>query len=162
MRGSSEPTESWKMICISRRVSFSSERESAVRSAPSKKICPSVGSISRMQRPPERRLAAARLADEPERLAAPDLQVDAVDRLHVADGALEEPLADGKVLPQPVGGEQDVGRSGLGGAVRAAVAHPVTASGAVAVRRPRSQSQHADSCSSTVKSGGCSSQCSNA
>ena len=47
MRGSSEPTESWKMICMSRRFAFSSRRERCVRSVPSKKTWPPVGSISR-------------------------------------------------------------------------------------------------------------------
>ena len=43
------------------------------------------GLVQAQQRPADRRLAAARLADEPERLAALDRQRDAVDRLHVAD-----------------------------------------------------------------------------
>ena len=72
------------------------------------------------------------------------------------DGALQEPRCG----PGSTSAARAprAGRRVARAAVRAAVARPVTASGAVAVRRPRSQSQQADSCSSTVKSGGCSSQ----
>ena len=45
------------------------------------------------QRAAEGRLAAAGLADEADRLAAADVEVDAVDRLQLADGALEDALA---------------------------------------------------------------------
>ena len=46
-----------------------------------------------------RRLARAGLADEPERLARSDVEADAVDRLHVADLALDQdPLPDREVL----------------------------------------------------------------
>ena len=68
--------------------------------------------------PADRRLAAARLADEPERLAAPDVERDAVDRLDRADLALEDTAADREVLDEvrdadqrPVGGVLRRGRS---------------------------------------------------
>src|SRR5262249_52431275 len=48
----------------------------------------------------DRRLAAARLADETEGLAVADLERDVVDGLHVADGAREDPLLDREVLLQ--------------------------------------------------------------
>src|SRR5919198_4768132 len=45
-----------------------------------------------------RRLAAAALADQPQRLAAPDRKVDAVDRLDLADlAAGDDPLGDRKM-----------------------------------------------------------------
>ncbi len=43
------------------------------------------------QRPPERRLAAAGLADEPEHLALVEVERHVVDRLHVARLAPDEP-----------------------------------------------------------------------
>ncbi len=42
------------------------------------------------ERPAERRLAAARLAHEPEDLAASDLEADAVDGLHIPEVPAEE------------------------------------------------------------------------
>jgi hypothetical protein len=60
-------------------------------------------------RPAERRLAAARLADEPERRPAPDVEVDAVDGPHVADRALQDDArADREVHLEPADLEQDV------------------------------------------------------
>ena len=51
--------------------------------------------VEAQDRPADRRLAAARLADEAERLAALDRQRDAVDRLHVADVAVhDDPAPD--------------------------------------------------------------------
>ena len=47
IRGSSEPTESWKTICMCRRISFIALAESPTRSTPSKVISPSVGSSRR-------------------------------------------------------------------------------------------------------------------
>src|SRR5690606_14643948 len=51
------------------------------------------------------RLAAARLADEAERLAARNLEADAVDGLQPADRALQHAGLDRKVLREPVDGE---------------------------------------------------------
>ena len=54
--------------------------------------------VEQEHRAAERRLAAARLADEAERLAAADREADAVDRLDVADVAVEqEPALDREV-----------------------------------------------------------------
>ena len=51
----------------------------------------------------ERGLAAAGLPHQAERLARIDLEVDAVDRVHVADVVLEQdPARDREVLLQPL------------------------------------------------------------
>ena len=49
---------------------------------------------------PGRRLAAARLADEAERLAGCDLEADAVDRVHPFDLAREQAAVDREVLDE--------------------------------------------------------------
>ena len=88
MRGSSEPTESWKTICMSRRIAFSSEPPRA-QQVDAVELDLAGGRLEQPQeRAAERRLAAARLADEADRLAAEDVEVDAVDRLELADGPL--------------------------------------------------------------------------
>ena len=69
LRGLSDAYGSWKIICISRRSGRSCPRRAPVMSRPSKRIVPAVGSSSRRIEPRSRRLAAARLADDPERLA---------------------------------------------------------------------------------------------
>src|SRR5579864_4608165 len=56
----------------------------------------------------QRRLAAARLAYEPERLTRLDREVDAVDRMHLPDRTLQQPGADRKVLDQILDPEQIV------------------------------------------------------
>ncbi len=59
--------------------------------------------VQAQQRPADRRLAAARLADEPERLAALDRQRDAVDRVHVADVPVhDDPAPDREPDPEVV------------------------------------------------------------
>ena len=114
-------------------------------------------------RPPERRLAAAGLADEADGLAAADVEVDAVDGLELAGGAPEEALLDGEVLLEAADAEQDaVVGSGPGaqasstGRLGALGAHEAMPIGFVA-RGPFSHSQHADSCAPTGSSGGSSS-----
>ena len=52
------------------------------------------------EQPPDRRLAAARLADQPEGLAAADVEADAVDRLDGGDRPLQHPAADREVLDE--------------------------------------------------------------
>src|SRR5207244_7700795 len=62
---------------------------------------------------PHRRLAAAALADQPQGLAAADRQIDAVDRLDVADmAARDHPLGHREVHPQPAQFQE---RPGIGG-----------------------------------------------
>ena len=60
------------------------------------------GRLDQLQdRAAERRLAAARLADQAERLAAPDAEADAVDRADLVDLAVDqEPAPDREVLDE--------------------------------------------------------------
>jgi hypothetical protein len=58
------------------------------------------------ERARQRRLAAARLADEPERLALDELERDVVYRVDVAGRAVEQALADREVLLDVLGGQQ--------------------------------------------------------
>ena len=90
LRGFSDEYGSWKIICISRRSAFSSAPLMCAISRPSNLIEPAVGLHQPQQQPRGRRLAAAGLAHEPERLAAHDVERDAVDGLHRADLAAEE------------------------------------------------------------------------
>ena len=89
MRGLSDEYGSWKMICMRRRSARSSSpRQREARRAPSK----STRAGGRLDQPQDRapggRLAAARLADEPERLArGATSKLDAVDGLHAAPTA---------------------------------------------------------------------------
>ena len=126
------------MICISRRAAFSSRpRERREVAAVEDDLAR--GRLDQPeQRPPERRLAAARLADQAERLAAADLEVDAVDGLHVADRAPQEPLLDREVLLEP-----RARRAGRRRSVMRALA-PATAGAGRRRGGPCSQSQHAD------------------
>ena len=52
------------------------------------------------QEPPDRRLAAARFADETKRLAALDIEAHAVDRLDHGDRPLQDPAADREMLDE--------------------------------------------------------------
>ena len=54
---------------------------------------PAIRSVERQDQPSQGRFAAAGLADESERLARADGQADAVDGLHLADGAAQHALA---------------------------------------------------------------------
>ena len=56
--------------------------------------------------PSDRRLAAAGLADQAERLATADAERHVVDRSHPADPALEDPLAHRELHPQVLDREQ--------------------------------------------------------
>ena len=62
---------------------------SVVRSSPSNRIEPGRRPVQRHDQPADRRLAAARLADEPERLASADAERDVGDRLHRAEVPLD-------------------------------------------------------------------------
>ncbi len=61
---------------------------------------PAGGIEEAQQEPADRRLAAARLADEAQRLAAPNREAHVVDRLHIAAPALEDSAGDREVLGQ--------------------------------------------------------------
>ena len=56
------------------------------------------------------RLPAAGLAHDPERLAALDGEVDAVDGAHLANRVLEDPRLDRKVLDEPFDAQERVAR----------------------------------------------------
>ena len=90
--GLSDACGSWKTICISRRTERSSRSDSFVISRPSKRTLPSVACTRPEQRSAEGRLPAARLADEAEHLALPEVERHVVDRLDVSRLASEEPL----------------------------------------------------------------------
>ena len=85
MRGFSDEYGSWKMICIRRRVLRSSEPLQLAEVdalEPHAALDLRAGAVEQAEDGPARgRLAAARLADEAERLSAPDLEGDAVHRL---------------------------------------------------------------------------------
>ena len=70
------------------------------------------GALGRLLEPheesPERGLATPRLADDTERLAATQLEVDAVDRADVPDGTPQDAALDRVVLLQAGGLEDDV------------------------------------------------------
>ena len=71
-RGLSDANGSWKTICIRRRSGRSSASPRCVMSWPSKTIVPAGRLVEAQDRAADRRLAAAGLADEAERLAAAD------------------------------------------------------------------------------------------
>ena len=90
----------------------SARRTGAVMSRPSKTIVPA----GRLQQPGEQPagggLAAAGLADQAERLAPLDVEVEAVDGLHRADLAAEEqPARIGKCFCRPVTASRASGRA---------------------------------------------------
>ena len=88
LRGFSEEYGSWKTICISRLIAFSAAPFSRVMSRPSKHDLPGGGLEQPHDQPRRRALAAAGLADDPQRLAALDLEAHVVHRLDRADRAL--------------------------------------------------------------------------
>ena len=156
VRGSRLEYGSWKMICIRRRYGLRSAPLSAVRSTPSKRDRPGRRLDEAQQQPPDRGLAAARLADQAQGLAATDLEADAVDRLDLADGALEDAAADREVLDEVAHlDERDAGagrarrdrgagrrptrRRRRGGAVAivAGIVMPAASAGAASGRPPR-------------------------
>ena len=71
--------------------------------APVEDDAPVVRLVEAQDRASDRRLAASRLADEPERLTAADLKRDVVDCANVADVAVEhEPALDCEVHLEPL------------------------------------------------------------
>ena len=91
MRGSSDAYGSWNISCRSRRASL--QRATCGASSMSSPVEADRARRRPMQRhdqPADRRLPAARLADEPERLAAADAERDVRDRLHRPDLPLED------------------------------------------------------------------------
>ena len=81
---------------------------------------PAAGWLDQAQeRPSHGRLAAAGLPHQAQRLATPDVEAHVVDRLHLADLALQDPAAQGEELGQMLDLDQrsalatEVTRSGL-------------------------------------------------
>src|SRR4051794_13465720 len=93
--------------------------------------------------PAHRRLAAAALADHPQRLPAAHAEVDAVDRLHGPHLPAQQALRDREVLPQARDGEQVLGGSPAPGRCRGLGrdAHSLGATSSLKIRRrsPRSR-----------------------
>ena len=110
----------------------------ALEDAPAR---PSARASRRIARP-SRRLAAARLADDAERLARLHRRLTPVDRPHLADGVLEDARLDREVLDEPVDLEDHVLVRSLGsrGADRrlgrSVTRSPAAASVARVARRP--------------------------
>ena len=100
VRGSSDANGSWKMICIRRRNGLSCCSRQR-RDVGAVEQDPAAGRLDQPQeRATDGRLAAARLADEAERLAATDGEADVVDRLHVADLAAQDAAHQREELAQ--------------------------------------------------------------
>ncbi len=94
IRGFRLATGSWKMTCMRRRIFLRSSPLRLKTSWPSNRAWPSVGVLQTEEGPSERGLAAAGLADQPEDLAATDLEADAVDGLDVGHDAPQDPGPD--------------------------------------------------------------------
>ena len=79
--------------------------------------CPDVGSISRSSSRPTVVLPQPDSPTRPERLAPPDLEDDAVDRLHLTDGPLQDAALDREVLHEVADLDQryDARRRRMGG-----------------------------------------------
>ena len=93
MRGLSEPNGSWKTICISRRSGRIALKESRRCRVPMKSMRPS-DEISRASARPSVVLPEPDSPTTPSVWPARTVDVDAVDRLHMADGPAEEALLD--------------------------------------------------------------------
>ena len=108
MRGFSDAYGSWKTIWISRRtgrIGAAVERGDVAAVEDDR----ARGRLDQPDdRPAERRLAAARLADDAEGLALRDGQIDAVDGAHRPDRVLEDAGLDREVLDQALDAEQGV------------------------------------------------------
>ena len=91
MRGFSDAYGSWKTICSSRRTGRIWPALEVRDVAALEDDLPGRRLEQLDDRAAERRLAAAGLADDTERLAAVTVEVDAVDGAHLADVALEDP-----------------------------------------------------------------------
>ena len=99
-RGFSDEIGSWKIIFMRVRVSRSSSPSSFVMSMPSKSTFPDFGARQLHDRLARGRLAAARLADEAERLARLHVEADVGDRVHLEPGAADRELDDEVLDPQ--------------------------------------------------------------
>ena len=83
-RGFSDEIGSWKIICICGAELAQLLARERGELCPSKRTVPARRAGQLHDRPTGRRLAAARLADEPEGLALQHVEADARDRVHLA------------------------------------------------------------------------------
>jgi hypothetical protein len=86
LRGFSDACGSWKTICISRRIGASCLARGLGDVLAAEADRAAGGAISRTSVADQCRLAATRLADDPERLALVQREGDVVDRVDVTDG----------------------------------------------------------------------------
>src|SRR3970282_1582158 len=117
IRGFREAYGSWKIICMRRRMRRISPAFMRVRACPSKTTSPAGGLVEHSYDAAQGGLAAAAFAHQPQRLAALDLEADAVDGLNVGDLALEDDAGgDGEVHLDVVDTDYGVaGGAGAGG-----------------------------------------------
>ena len=101
VRGSRLAYGSWKMICIRRRYGLSAAPLSAVMSVAVEPDRAGRRLDEAQEQPADRRLAAARLADQAERLAAPDRRSSTPSTAWtIADRPLEDAAPDREVLDE--------------------------------------------------------------
>ena len=104
-RGFSDEIGSWKIICIRGRIFRSASPVERGQLGPVEPHAARDGRRELHDRPPGRRLAAARLADEPERLALDDVEADVGDRVHLQavapDRELDDEVARRAAAPSP-------------------------------------------------------------
>ena len=103
MRGLSDEYGSWKIICSAPPLGGACAWPAA--RWPSTSTSPAGRLVEADDAAPERRLAAARLADEAERLAARDRQVDAVDGAQHVDRRACAARRDERGVEREVHGE---------------------------------------------------------
>ena len=119
--GFSEACGSWKMICISRRSRAQLALVHLRDLAPLELDAAFRRRDEPEDRPAERRLPAARLADEPQDLAAPQVDRDVVHGAYVPGLATEDPRgkapADRVVRLQAADRDEDVGLSQASSAI---------------------------------------------
>ena len=133
IRGLSDAYGSWKTIWMSRRTGRICLRLNFVMSVPLKMMLAARRLDELDDRSAERRLPAAGLADDAERLSAQDRKVDPVHGAHLADGVLEDTGLDREVLDETLDPE-DLVRI-------AARRTPAAGLGALAARSRRSSSR---------------------
>ena len=155
IRGSSEPTESWKMICMSRRAVLQLRpRDADQVDARRRRSRPRSARSARISVRPSVDLPQPDSPTSPSVSPRADLEVDAVDGLDVADRPPQQALLDREVLPDPARLEQDVAdvsRVACGVMPSRRLRCPSRARGGRARR-----ASTPTACSPTSKSGGCS------
>ena len=97
-RGFSDAYGFWNTIWMRRRIAWRSRSLSVSRLRPSNSTSPRGRLVQPQQRQPHRRLARARFADHAQRVAAAQLEVDALHGLELA--LAEQPFAQEEALGQ--------------------------------------------------------------